>query len=69
MALLEPKWINVQQKTFTKWYVLSYPHNPASTNDTDTLLLRLNNKVAERQVSVADLVKDLSDGVNPDSSF
>ncbi|KAI9677410.1 MAG: hypothetical protein M1817_006364 [Caeruleum heppii] len=39
---MERQWVNVQQKTFTKW---------------------LNTKIKVRDVSVNDLVKDLSDGV------
>ncbi|KAI9882110.1 MAG: Mitochondrial translocator assembly and maintenance protein 41 [Watsoniomyces obsoletus] len=39
---MEPSWISVQQKTFTKW---------------------LNSKLKTRDVSISDLVKDLSDGV------
>ncbi|KAI9805097.1 MAG: hypothetical protein M1825_000931 [Sarcosagium campestre] len=39
---MERQWINVQEKTFTKW---------------------LNSKISARDVSINDLVKDLSDGV------
>jgi Calponin homology (CH) domain len=42
MALLESRWIAVQEKTFTKW---------------------LNTKIAARDLHIADLVGDLSDGV------
>ncbi|KAI9782523.1 MAG: hypothetical protein M1816_001861 [Peltula sp. TS41687] len=40
--MMEPQWVTVQQKTFTKW---------------------LNSKLKARDVSINDLVKDLSDGV------
>ncbi|KAK5459770.1 alpha-actinin [Exophiala xenobiotica] len=42
MVLLEKQWVNVQEKTFTKW---------------------LNNKISSRDVSVKNLVTDLSDGI------
>ncbi|KAL9618569.1 MAG: hypothetical protein Q9160_006753 [Pyrenula sp. 1 TL-2023] len=42
MVALEKQWVNVQEKTFTKW---------------------LNSKVAASDISVKDLVKDLSDGI------
>ncbi|KAL9112847.1 MAG: hypothetical protein Q9227_002924 [Pyrenula ochraceoflavens] len=42
MLVLEKQWVNVQEKTFTKW---------------------LNSKLAVRDVSIKDLVQDLSNGI------
>lgn len=65
MALKEPQWINVQQKTFTKWY----SPRTCTCQLLLTVLYRLNSKVASRQVAVNDLVKDLSDGVGVSPSL
>ena len=59
MALLERQWINVQEKTFSKWYVLG-PH--ACLQKTDCMR-RLNSKIAPRNVAVKSLTSDLSDGI------
>lgn len=61
MGLLEQQWVTVQQKTFTKWYDLAV--GAKRIMDGLTRAVRLNSKVASRDVAVNDLVTDLSDGV------
>ncbi len=64
MALLEKQWINVQEKTFTKWYVSACTHRiTVRSCDRRLTLNRLNSKVANRSVAVRSLVTDLSDGI------
>ena len=61
MAFAEQqRWITVQQKTFTKWYVLQSGIGGIMLMNG---LARLNTKIESRGVAVVDLVKDLSDGV------
>lgn len=61
MAFAEQqRWITVQQKTFTKWYVLQSGIGGIILMNG---LARLNTKIEPRGVAVVDLVKDLSDGV------
>ena len=55
----EQQWVAVQEKTFTKWSVC-IDGDSATTN---TINSRLNSKITVREVSVNDLVTDLSDGV------
>ena len=61
---MEQQWVAVQEKTFTKWSVETYPsRKTVMTNDCRAS--RLNAKVSDRDVAVKNLVTDLSDGVNP----
>lgn len=66
MLTVEKSWVNVQEKTFTKWSVTSPPPPfPLSlplhglTNPA-----RLNNKVKARDIAIENLITDLSDGVS-----
>ncbi|KAJ5966400.1 hypothetical protein N7481_013114 [Penicillium waksmanii] len=58
MLTVEKQWINVQQKTFTKWLIFlsgSLPLHVARE--------LLNDKIKSRALAIEDLVTDLSDGV------
>ena len=59
MSLKEPQWIDVQEKTFTKWCVYLLD----SSIIVLTKVHRLNTKVAARNLAVNSIVRDLSDGV------
>jgi hypothetical protein len=62
MAYAEQQmWISVQQKTFTKWCVVPCVNWRVHVTNYAT---RLNTKLEARDVTVKDLVKDLSDGVS-----
>lgn len=65
MLTVEKQWINVQQKTFTKWlvYSLSLSYVSSTWNNLKSLY-RLNDKLKARSLSIEDLVTDLSDGVS-----
>ena len=60
MLTVEKQWINVQQKTFTKWFALPAPPSPRH----QLIEARLNDKLKARTLSIEDLVTDLSDGVS-----
>jgi hypothetical protein len=63
----EQQWITVQQKTFTKWLVPRWSLRRYAGVVADEAFAddncRLNTKIKARDVAVADLVTDLSDGV------
>ena len=65
MLTVEKQWINVQQKTFTKWYILS---SVCALDEPQLTSNRLNDKLKTRRLSIEDLVTDLSDGVCPASA-
>jgi hypothetical protein len=62
MAFAEQqRWVTVQQKTFTKWYLcLEF----LACSMLTFFFPRLNTKIEARNLEVKDLVKDLSDGVS-----
>lgn len=69
MYMVEKSWINVQQKTFTKWSVhLPEPACPRISVDIRAnhphVPNRLNDKLKIRNITIEDLVKDLCDGVS-----
>jgi len=64
MAVLEQSWVKVQEKTFGKWYAAWDEALGNMKEDILMACLRLNSKLQVRNISIKNLVTDLSDGVS-----
>lgn len=58
----QQRWITVQQKTFTKWYIIC--RRSLFRDWVLNYTARLNTKLEARELEVKDLIDDLRDGVS-----